>query len=215
MNRIGYPLSAVALAIILSGCGVFTPAVGGPPSLYALDSVKSKGGTQHGPAFNAQRRPTLIVNPTHAAAGYDSRRIIYVRKPHQLEYYAHGEWIDSPARMLKPLIVAAIEQGGAYQAVVLTPSAATGELRLDTEVVRLQHQYDNRSDRVRFTLHAYIVDIKSRQVLGWREFDESVDLESAGVYGAVVAANRAVNTALGKLTTFAQETAEHWRSESQ
>jgi len=30
-----------------------------------------------------------------------------VREPHKLEYFAHSEWVDPPARMLAPLIVAA------------------------------------------------------------------------------------------------------------
>ena len=120
---------------------------------------------------------------------------------------AHSEWIDTPARMLTPLIVAAIEQSGGYQAVVLTPSAAVGELRLDTEIVRLHYELDRQPSRVHFILRAYIVDTKSRQVLGWREFDEAVGLETAGPYGVVVASNRAVHYVLEKLTIFANDEA--------
>jgi cholesterol transport system auxiliary component len=212
MNRLSYPLSAIALALVCSGCGVFDRSVSEQASFYSLDAVHHELATLREPEATASRRPTLIVNPTHAAAGYDSQRILYVRMPHQLEYYAHSEWIDTPARMLTPLIVAAIERSGGYQAVVFTPSAAVGELRLDTEIVRLQHEYDNQPGRVRFTLRAYIVDTKSRQVLGWHEFDEVVDVQSSGPYGVVIASNQAVNTAVEKLTIFCKEEAERWRS---
>jgi cholesterol transport system auxiliary component len=210
MNRLIYLLSLIALPLFFSGCGVFGQKEGEQPSFYSLDAVQYEVEKLAEPASTASRRPTLIVNPPHAAAGYDSQHILYVRQPHQLEYYAHSEWVDTPARMLTPLIVAAIEQSGGYQAVVLTPSAAVGELRLDTEIVRLQHEYDNQPSRVRFTLRAYIVDTKSRQVLGWREFDEVVDVQSAGPYGVVVASNQAVRVALEKLTTFAKGEAERW-----
>ncbi len=212
MNRLIYPLSAIALTLFFSGCTIFGHSANEQPSFYALDALQVEVAKVDAPALGASPRPTLIVNPTHAAAGYDSRRIIYRRKPHQLEYYAHNEWIDTPARMLTPLIAAALEQSGAFQAVVLTPSLALGELRLDTEIVRLVHEYTGQSSRVRFTLRAYIVDSKHREVLGGREFDEVVDVQSAGPYGVVVASNQAVQTALGKLTIFANEEAEHWRS---
>jgi cholesterol transport system auxiliary component len=214
MNRLRYLVSAIALAIVLSSCGVFGQKEGEQPSFYSLDAVQYEVATIREPASTATRRPTIIINPTHAAAGYDNQHILYVRKPHQLEYYAHSEWIDTPARMLTPLIVAAIEQSGGYQAVVLTPSAAVGELRLDTEIVRLQYELDKQPSRVSFTLRAYIVDTKNRQVLGWREFDESVGLETTGPYGVVVASNRAVRTVLKKLTAFAKEEADRWTTKS-
>ena len=96
---------------------------------------------RRGPRAAAAAAPTLIVNPPHAAAGFDSPRIIYVREAHKLEYFAHSEWVDPPARMLAPLLVAAVENSGAFRAVVLTPSAAAGDLRLDTEIIRLQHEF--------------------------------------------------------------------------
>lgn len=214
MNRLRYPLSVIALTLVVTGCGVFGQKDGEQPAFYSLDAVQYEAAKPSEAEFSVARRPTIIVNPTHAAAGYDSQHILYVRKTHQLEYYAHNEWIDTPARMLTPLIVAAIERSGGYQAVVLTPSAAVGELRLDTEIVRLHYELDRQPSRVHFILRAYIVDTKNRQVLGWREFDESVGLETAGPYGVVVASNRAVHNVLEKLTVFVNEEAAQWTKKS-
>lgn len=212
MNKLRFLFSAIALTLVVTGCGVFGSKDGEQPAFYSLDTVQYEAAKPSEPDSTVSRRPTLIVNPTHAAAGYDSQHILYVRKTHQLEYFAHSEWVDTPARMLTPLIVTAIERSGGYQAVVLTPSAAVGELRLDTEVVRLHYELDREPSRVHFTLRAYIVDTRSRQVLGWREFDESVGLETAGPYGVVVASNRAVHNALEKLTVFVNEEAAQWRA---
>ena len=196
-------LIAAGLSLmVLGACGGLRPAATPHPAFYSLDGTRGAV-----PAEAPAAAPTLIVNPPHSAAGFDSPRIIYVRETHKLEYFAHSEWVDPPARMLAPLLVAAIESTGAFRAVVPTPSAAAGDLRLDTEIVRLQHEFLARPSAVRFTLRAYLVDDKSRRVLAWREFDAAVPASSDDPYGGVVAANRAVQTVLENLAVFCAEAA--------
>lgn len=196
-------LLAAALSLgALCACSNLLPTATPQPSFYALDRPPATGRIAA-----AAAAPTLIVSPPHAAAGFDSSRIIYVRELHKLEYFSHSEWIDTPARMLAPLLVSAIENGGAFRAVVLTPSAAAGDLRLDTEILRLQHEFGGRPSRVRFVLRAYLVDSVTRRVLAWREFDESAAAASEDPYGGVVAANRAVQAVLVQLAEFCREAA--------
>lgn len=152
-----------------------------------------------------------MVNPPGAAAGFDSPRIIYVRETHKLEYFAHSEWVDPPARMLTPLLVAAIENSGAFRAVVRPPSVAGADMWLDTEIVRLQHEFRTQPSRVRFTLRSYLVNDKTRRVLAWREFNAIVPATSEDPYGGVVAANQAVQTVLKELATFCAEASLGWR----
>lgn len=193
---------AAALGLLVLGaCSALSPSVTAPPSFYVLESPASVA-----PPSMPALAPTLIINPTHAAAGFDSARIIYVREAHRLDYFAHSEWVDPPARMLTPLLVSAIEGAGAFRAVVATPSAAAADLRLDTEIVRLQHEFQSRPSRVRFTLRVDLVDDKTRRVVARREFDASVAAASDDAYGGVVAANRAVQTTLRELAAFVAET---------
>ena len=208
-----YRLCAAGLFVALAGgCATFGPTTTPQPSFYSLDSARiDSRAPMRAPATVSQTAPTLIVNPPHAATGFDSQRIIYVRKAHKLEYFAHNEWVDTPARMLAPLIVAAVENSGAFRAVVLTPSAAAGDLRLDAEIMRLQHDFGSQPSRVQFTLRAYIVDNATRRVLAWREFDETVAAASEDPYGGVVAANRAVQTVLEHLADFCKEAAGNWQ----
>jgi cholesterol transport system auxiliary component len=202
--RLGRRLAAGLSLLALCACSALRPSATPPPAFYSLDSAHGAPPVR---VATATAAPTLIVNPPHAAAGFDSQRIIYVRERHKLEYFAHSEWVDPPARMLGPLLVAAIETTGAFRAVVLTPGAAMGELRLDTEIIRLQHEFQTSPSRVRFTLRAYLVDDKARRVLAWREFDSEVAATSEDPYGGVVAANRAVQTVLKDLSAFCAETA--------
>lgn len=196
------------LAALAGGCALLDQKSAPQPTFYSLDTA----ATAVPPPTRAAAAPpgsalTLIINPPHASAGFDSKRIIYVRQDHKLEYYAHSQWADTPARMVAPLVVAAAEASGAFRAVVLTPSAATGDLRLDTEIVRLQHDFASQPSRVRFTLRAYIVDNTTRRVLASREIDESEAAASEDAYGGVVAANRAVQAALRRLAALCAEAA--------
>ncbi len=200
-------LSAAGLLLVFgAGCSALRQTAAPPPGFYSLDDARTKTGpSTHSPTGASIDSPTLIINPPHAVSGYDSQRIIYVREAHKLEYFAHSEWVDTPARMLAPLIVAAVELSGAFRAVVLAPSAATGELRLDTEITRLHHDFSGRPSRVRFTLRAMLVDNRTRRIVASHEFDETVAAPSETPYGGVVAANRAVQTVLEQLASFCAE----------
>jgi len=217
----GWRLGAAGLSLALvSGCGALTPALAPHPNYYSLDGVLTVNAVtatlaqlaQSGPGA-AVTAPTLTVSPPHAAAGFDSRRIMYVRQADQLEYFAHNEWIDTPARMLAPLIVAAVESSGAFRAVVPTPSHAAGEMRLDTEILRLQHEFLQAPGQVRFTLRAYLVESATRRVIASRDFDAAVPAASEDPQGGVVAANRAVQNVLEALSAFCADAARNARME--
>jgi len=197
------------LLLLLGACGILDTAKEAPPAFYSLYGARP-GAQPSAPVPWSITVPTLIVNPPHAAAGFDSHRIIYAREPQQLEYFAHSEWVDTPARMIAPSIVAALENTNAFRAVVLAPSAAVGDLRLDVEILRLLHEFGSTPSRVRFTLRAYLVDNETRQVLAWREFDETVAAAQDDPYGGVMAANRAVQNVMERLASFCAETAGRW-----
>ncbi|AMM23537.1 ABC-type transport auxiliary lipoprotein family protein [Variovorax sp. PAMC 28711] len=106
-------LAAAVGMTLLGGCAGLLPKGAPPPAVYLLEGVQATH--EKPPAVAAAvRAPALLVNPTRAAPGFDSQHIVYVRVAHQLEHFAHSEWADTPARMLTPLIVSAIERTGAF-----------------------------------------------------------------------------------------------------
>lgn len=196
---------AAGLVLLAVGaCSAFRPSTTPPPAFYSLDNAQNGSAARTGLPCSTL---TLIVNPSHAAAGFDSQRMIYLREPHKLEYFAHSEWVDPPARMLGPLLVSAIENTGAFHAVALTPGAATGDLRLDTELIRLQHEFQTHPSRVRFTLRAYLVQERTRRVLAKQEFDGYANAASEDPYGGVMAANHALQLVLQDLSSFVAKAA--------
>ena len=200
--------AALTLAIT-SGCSSLLPKGTPPPSVYALDAARNAPPVVQ-PAAASALAPTLIVNPTLAAPGFDSQHIVYVRAAHQLEHFARSEWVDTPARMLGPLIVSALETTGAFRAIAPATSGVKGDLRLDTEVLRLQQEFGDGPSHVRFTLRATLSDNMGRQVISWREFDATVRSAREDPYGGVVAANVAVQLVMEQLATFCTLASEPW-----
>jgi len=201
-------LAATGLLMLAAGCGGLLPKPAPQPVFYVLEGVATQVAL---PVLAARlAAPTLIVDPAHAAAGYDSARIVYVRKPHQLEVYAHSEWVDAPARLLGPLVAAAAERSGAFRAVLRAPAAARADLRLDTELVRLQQEFGTGPSRVRLTLRATLSDSQTRQVLAQREFDRTLPAASEDAYGGVQAANLALQEVLDELARFCAQVASVW-----
>jgi cholesterol transport system auxiliary component len=200
------PSLACALATaaaLLAGCGSLLGPKAAPPHFWALDSAVPSQGAASAPARAAARpasAPVLIVAMPRAAAGFDTDRIVYVREAHRLEPYADNQWVDTPPRMLAPLIAESLARTGVFAAVLSAPSPANGQWELNTEIVRLQHEVGE--SRVRFTLRATLVDKATRAVAAAREFDAVAPAPSASPAGAVVAANAAVGQVLGQLTDF-------------
>ena len=201
--------AAVIALLSLGACNALKPLVTPSelPTVYSLAGRPDAVMAAPAPRPAAATSLTLIVSPPHAAAGFDSPRMMYVRRADELEYFAHNEWVDTPARMLAPLIVAAIEARGAFRAVVPTPSPASGEMRLDTEILRLQQEFLGAPSRVRFTLRAYLVESATRRVINSREFEATVDAASDDPRGGVTAAHQAVRRVLTELADFCTRTA--------
>ena len=200
--------------LLVSACAALQPeASPSSPTLYSLDNaMKLAPIAPH--TESAATAPTLLITSTRAAAGFDSARIIYLRETHKLEYFAHSEWVDTPARMLTPLLVGAVENSGAFRAVVQAPSSASGNLRLDTEILQLQQEFAGGTSQVRFVLRAYLVEDASRRIVASREFEALIPAPSADPYGGVVAANQAVRTVLEKLAVFCADVGRNWRPKS-
>jgi cholesterol transport system auxiliary component len=201
-----------ALGLMLaSGCGSMVPKGSPPPLVYVLDGASgTRLPTPRGAAPDLA--PVLIVNQTRAAPGFDSPHIVYVRVPHQVEHFAHSDWVDTPARMLTPLIVSALASASDFRVVVTASSDIAGELRLDTEVLRLQQEFGGGPSRVRFTLRATLRDNVSRQLISWREFDETVASDSESPYGGVIAANQAVQHVMAQLAAYCTQAAGPWQA---
>ena len=203
-------LAALLILLLASGCSALLPKPPINTAYYALISDTAKA--QAGKIVDSKSAlPTLVVNMPKAAAGFDTRRMIYTRTAHQLEYFARNEWVDTPSYMLQPLMVAAIEQTQAFNAVLPKLAAVKTDLRLESEMLGLLQDFNSKPSVVRFTLRATIIDNASGKVVALREFTNQVTAASDNPIGGVKAANQAVNIVLKQLAEFCAETATNWK----
>ncbi|MBX3304388.1 MAG: membrane integrity-associated transporter subunit PqiC [Nitrospira sp.] len=153
--------------------------------------------------------PVLLVSPPQAEPGFETQRMVYVRRPYQLEYYAVNQWADTPARMFAPLMVHALHDRETWRAVLPLPSSIPGDYRLDTYGFLVQQEFLQQPSRVRITARAQLVDLKESTILGTRAFEAVEIAPSENAYGGVLAANRAVAGLLDQIVTWLQQCVRH------
>lgn len=149
--------------------------------------------------------PVLLVSQPQAEPGFETQRMVYVKRPYELEYYAVNQWVDTPARMFGPLMVQALNQNDAWRAVILLPSSIRGDYRLDTHGFLLQQEFFQQPSRVRVMVRTQLVDLRGSTILSTRAFEVVENATSENPYGGVQAANRAVASLLTQLNSWLGE----------
>jgi len=182
--------------LLLSGCSALSGSQVTSQNIYVLDAQTTFKATQ------VKRDFVLAISQPHARPGFDTPQMAYVRKPYELNYYLTSRWADAPARMLGPLLVQAMEQTGGFRAVVQAPSAVPADVRLDTELIRLWHDFATHPSRVQLTLRAQLIDVRGQKVLAVKQFDDVENATSDDAYGGVTATNRVLRRMLDQLADF-------------
>ena len=189
-----FPLALLTLATasLMSACGSLLPAPAPTPSFYTLTSAASHLSDLQPVPATVTTGPTLVVNPLRASAGFDSAHMVYTRSAQQLEHFARSEWADTPARMLAPWMVEVLSReltrASVVGAVVLAPTPAASDFTLDTDLIRLQQDFNVQPSRVRLTLRVALIQTTTRRVLAVREFDAAEPALSDDPRGGVQAA---------------------------
>ncbi len=209
---------ACVLALSMAGCSsVLAPVKIEQPKRYSLDSLSGLALPTLSPAPPLPILParpgspaaqTLLVSMPHETVGFDSNHMIYLRQPHQLEYFAQSEWIDTPARMLLPRITASLGASGIFAAVLSGPASARADLVLDVQLLRLQQEFLSQPSQLHLTLRVVLLDNTRHQVLAWRELDSRVATSSENALGGVLASHQAVHEVLQQLVAFCRDNAK-------
>jgi cholesterol transport system auxiliary component len=196
-RRMSYRAFQVLTAtLLLASCGSLTAPQVASPNIYMLEA---------GPALQAahvKRDVVLAVSLPRALPGFDTPQMAYVKQPYELNYFVTSRWADTPARLLEPLIVQTMLQTESFRAVVQTSGAVTADVRLETELVRLEHDFMTSPSRVQITLRAQLIDMRGKRLLAAQQFDDVEISTSEDAYGGVTAANRLLQRVLGRLAEF-------------
>lgn len=192
------PLSVAAAALLLAAPACVRVDLPRPPpqELYLIDAEPA-------PAARAEGRPALLLAATRAAPGADGREMVYLERPHEVRRYARSAWVDTPVRMMGPLLGRTLERAGF---AVAREGEGGAELRLETELVQLRQEFLSRPSQVRLALRVRLLGADGRALVE-REIEAVEAAPSDDAYGGVVAANRAVAGALAEVVALCAEAA--------
>jgi cholesterol transport system auxiliary component len=188
----------LALPLLLGGCSVLPASREEPVTLHVL--------LPEGRQAAVPRRTTVLeVATPRAGAGVDTAPMAYVMRRDELDYFATHRWVDTPSRMLAPLLVNALEQTTAFAAVVTPGSGVAADVRLDTDILRLQQDFTTRPSRAEVALRAQLTNLRTRRVMATRLFEDEERAPMDDPAGGVVALNAAVQRVLARVTAFCLE----------
>ncbi|WP_413933312.1 ABC-type transport auxiliary lipoprotein family protein [Nitrospira sp. BLG_1] len=196
--------SCVVLALVTSGC---ISVRGGSEAAHTYQlSLEGAQREVHAADGNS---PVVQLSPPQAEPGFETPRMVYLKRPYELEYFAANQWADTPANMVAPLLAQSLSQSGIWRDVVLLPSLVPGDYRLDVYGFALQQEFFQQPSRVRVTARAQLVDLKLSMIVGMQRFEAIEPAPSENAYGGVVAANRAVAALLDQITVWLRECVGH------
>ena len=189
-------LLAGGLALALAACSVLPRSEPVIIDRYTLDM----------PAWRAQAAdvdaPVLLVTRPLARVELDTPRMAYREQDYQLQYFARSRWVDTPAQLLLPGLVEALEASGMFVAVVRVGSAAQPDLRLAVELMEFSQDFRVAPSEFQLRLRLQLVDLETRAVLANRLFSTRAVAPERSPRGVAVAANTAWQALLPELVAF-------------
>ncbi|RLK50170.1 cholesterol transport system auxiliary component [Alkalispirillum mobile] len=204
-HRLTVPITALALALLLTGCGLMLPEPAETPRTYSLSWNPDDRPRAEDPIAGAVR-----IMPTQAQPGYTSTAMRYRRDDWELQRFAHHKWVEPPARMLTPALVTALEHDGPFEQVVHGSGVVSTPLRLHTELERLEHRFEDDDDpgRVLLTLRLQLLDGDAGRVVTTQRFHAEVPADTRDPVAGARAANLALAELLPQITDHLRESLE-------
>jgi cholesterol transport system auxiliary component len=190
-----------ALLVTLAGCTIFPEQPNQPVRSYVL--TMDSASANPWPSCAAPDG-VLVVGLPREQGGANTSGIAYLMRPHEIRYYAYNQWAESPARLLLPLLLQAMEKTNCWSTVTQANSALRGDYRLDSEILHWQQEFFTAPSRERLSLRAQLVDTQKRDVIAAKRFEIIEQAPSGDAYGAVIASNHAVNRLLYEIAEWVQ-----------
>ncbi len=191
-------MSSLVFLMVVAGCGIVreSPA---PIRTYLLEIPRGESRDSTRLSSEVIKLPRLLIDVPQPAPGFESSRMAYVQVPHELNYFATSQWVESSARMLTPLLIQSLEKSGMWQSVTPIPTSIRGDYRLDLTQVMLVQDFLQQPSRMLLVGRGQLVNMKSRKVIGTRTFEREENAVSEDAYGGVLAAQRAAKRFLNDL----------------
>jgi cholesterol transport system auxiliary component len=178
------------VAVCLSGCAVDTNV-----NRYALNNLCIRQPCC-GSCF------TVFVAETTAAAGYDSDQIIYLKCPYELKSFSRNRWVAPPNEMLTSLVAQSLRNTCCFKAVTTAPYVGQSQYRIETKLLKLQHEFFCCPSQVRMVIQVVIIENCCREVVAEKVCEIVLPAPRNNPYGGVIAANHATSMLLNEIAHF-------------
>lgn len=179
--------------LALTSCSVFSS--GKAPHTFVINTIPC-------PILAKPGHSTLLVVSSDPGPIYNTAEIVYSTCPYQLTHFAKNEWVTTPAQMLHPLIVQTLQDTCHFRAVLSSPSVASYDYVLNTQLITLHQQFYKCSSVVRVGLRAQLINASTNKVIATRQFCEEQWTAQKNPYSGVIAANWATARILARLAQF-------------
>jgi cholesterol transport system auxiliary component len=144
---------------------------------------------------------TLLVLDTTTGGFYDTDQLIFSRSPGTRGQYQFARWTERPSKRFADLMRARLDSQGIWH-VSAAGGYVRGDVLLDTKLIEFYHDASSNPGEIRLELHAELVDLKRRTLLGRKAFEQQVPLQTFDATGAAQASNVAVGRALDELAAW-------------
>lgn len=189
-------LVLIFILFLLTACS-FRPLPASDIQYYQLTAKATK------PVAPNKTTPyTLLVLTPVADPGYQTNNMVYVVKPYQLQQYVKHRWVSSPAQMLAPLIAGSIRESHFFHAVVTAPFIGQSDYRLETRLIRLQHEFSGDNSEIKLVMQVTLIKNITGSVIAEEQFIITSPVLEKTPYGSVVTANQAVQQLLDDIVKF-------------
>ncbi len=195
MRKVIYGVTLIAVSLVLTSC--LKPLDVPDVSTYTIKTLK--------PHINNRRsktQMTLLVSDPVASPGYRSDNMRYMITPYRLEKFSKNTWVATPASMMLPVFVQAINNTGYFKAVVTSPFSGLTDYNLQTDILEFEQNFMLPQSRFIMIVQADLVNSKTNKIQASKRFSAIVPTQQNDPYGGVMAANQAAQKITRQLARF-------------
>lgn len=182
-------LRAGVVCFCLGGCAMAGIGTDPAPATYNINAPETRD------AVSARWPVQLTVPAPTASRAIDTDRIMVTSASGRVSYFAGAAWSDRLPRLLQSRIVAALQDSGAFRAVLTAHDRADADYSLAIEVRSFHIEVGNGSNSAVVALYARMINEKRGNVLSAREFLARVPAGTDDTDSSVAALQNGFNKA--------------------
>ena len=187
----------LSITMALSACSAVKVI---EPKKYVLNGVSTQKLAKSASQY------VVYVSDIKSESAYNSTDMLYTTQPFMLSTFSQNEWVAKPAQMLRPSLVASLQNTAYFKGVVTNDAISNARFQLNTTLLELRQNFIKKPSEINLALKVDVVDLKQDKVLASERFVENTATKQDSPYGGVMAANLATRKIMTKISTFVVNT---------